>query len=228
MAAPTFIQEAETAWNTATTPKGSGDFTTSTGDVVVVAMANESGGNFNPDLVATGSNVTLTSRAYDDEGSACSVGLDAGVVASGGTTSASISNAQSNWFGGNALTFRGTDGIGAAVASTTVGAGTISITTTQANSAIVVVVGDWAAASPGSWNTSVGTPTEVTSFNDGAHYTVQIAYYADAGSVGSKTVGVTGGTQRTVAAIEIKGTAGGGGSSIAPIAAYYNRLRASQ
>lgn len=232
MAAPTFIQESETVFNTVTTPKATGNFTTNTGDVVVSVQAieNQDGNNT---IAATGTNVTLTSQQEVNVNNNTMVELSAGVVASGGTTSVSFAagSAGVEWFGGNALTFRGSDGIGASSQANASGAPSLSITTTQDNSAIVVVVGDWNAVDGASrtWNTVNGiTPTsgngyELTYFRDGAHYVAYIAYYPDAGAAGAKTVGLSApaGQQYSIAALEVKGTVGGGGGGSTAIGGWW-------
>lgn len=221
MAAPTFVQEAETAWDTTTTPKSSGDFTTSTGDVVVAASIVED--NIIGPPSQTGTNVTLTSQQEVLVTNYCDVEISAGVVSSGGTTSVSFARgANAGLFGGNALTFTGTDGIGASAKTNFIsGAPSLDITTTQDNSAIVVAVGDWNAVDGSSrtWRTvnsitpSSGNGYEVTYFRDSAHYTVYVAYYPDAGSAGTKTVGLSApsGQKYSIVALEVKGTASGGG-----------------
>ena len=218
MAAPTFIQEAETAWNSNTTPKGSGNFTTSTGDVVVAVSVNEDG--FGSDALSqTGTNATLTVQQNIFVSSYAGVEVSAGVVSSGGTTSVSFAGGGGfQLFGGNALTFSGSDGIGASAKTNTTGAPSLNITTTQDNSAIVVAVGDWNAidGSSRTWRTVNSiTPTsgngyELTYFRDASHYVVYVAYYPDAGAAGSKTVGLSApsGQQYSIIALEIKGTAG--------------------
>jgi len=215
MPAPTFIQEAETAWNNDTTPKGSGNFTTSTGDVVVACVVSENATISNLDCVGT--NVSLSLAQEVDIVDYCELIVKAGVVSSGGTTSVSFTNTGStSLFGGNALTFSNSDGIGASAKANVDGsAPSLNITTTQANSAIVMAVGDWNAvdgASPTWRQVNSSDPTSVTYFRDAAHYTVYIAYYADAGAVGTKTVGMSapGGQRYSIIALEIKGTAGGG------------------
>lgn len=223
MAAPTYIQEAETAFNSDTTPKGSGNFTTVTGDVVVAVSVMEDT-NDSP-LSATGTNVTLASQQeFTTSGDFCGAEISAGVVASGGTTSVSFAKtgATGPWFGGNALTFRSSDGIGASAQGSGSGAPTLNLVTTQDNSAIVVCVGDWNAADGSSrtWRTvnsitpSSGNGLELTYFRDASHYTAYIAYYSDAGAAGSKTVGLSapGGQKYTILAFEVLGTGGSTGT----------------
>jgi|SRR3990172_2023412 len=224
MAAPTFIQEAETVWNTSTSPKDSGNFTTQTSDVVVACQLMEDSDGIDDTITATGTNVTLTSQQEVNVSSYTLIEISAGVVGAGGTTSVSFAKANdafSLWFGGNALTFRDSDGIGASAKTNTTGAPSLSITTTQDNSAIVVIVGDWNAADGASrtWRTvngiapTAGNGYELTYFRNASHYTVYAAYYSDAGAAGAKTVGLSdpSGQKYSIVALEIKGAAGGGG-----------------
>lgn len=96
------------------------------------------------------------------------------------------------------------------VANGASGSPSVSLTTTQANSAIVVIVSDWNAGSGTQTftNNFSGTPTALTDYpGDGARYGVAIAYFPDAGAVGSKTVGMSAptGQKWTIIAIEVKG-----------------------
>lgn len=223
MAAPIFVQEAETAWNSSTSPKGSGNFSANTGNVVVSCIVAEGWYSSFDNLTATGTGVTLTVQQEIAISDYCGVEVAAGVVASDGTKS--VSNAVAGggvWFGGNALTFSATDGIGASSKTNSSGAPSLGITTTQDNSAIVVVVGDWNAADGSSrtWRTvnsitpTAGNGYELTYFRDSSHYALHIAYYPDAGTAGTKTVGLSapGGQKYSIVALEVLGTAGGGGS----------------
>jgi hypothetical protein len=229
MAAPTFIQEAETEWNLTTTPKGSGNFTTQTGDVVVAIAALEDYNNTDYSLDQTGTNVTLAVEETLSAVGYCALEISAGVVASGGTTSVSFARGIATVrHGGNALTFRGSDGVGASASTNTTGAPSLDITTTQANSALVVIVADWSVqdGSSRTWRTVNSiTPTsgngyELT-YGVTTGYIVYACYYPDAGAIGTKTVGLSAPTGQTytIAALEIKGTAGG--SSNAPRAMYH-------
>jgi hypothetical protein len=137
-----------------------------------------------------------------------------------------------NFFGGNVLTFRGSDGPGAAEPANGTGGPSRAITTTQDNSALVVFSGDWNAVDGTSrtWRTVNSiTPAsgsgEVTYARDAAQYAVYGAYYSDAGAAGSKTVGLSApvGQKYAIAVVEVKGTAGGGGSAFPHH--YYQQMR---
>lgn len=221
MAAPTYIQEAETpTWDT-TDPKTTATHAVQTNDILVLLGAAELESEA-PTMTPSG--VTLTLQQDVNLANSCRVRAWTGTAGSNGNASQTFDGSGNYNFGGNALTFRGSSGIGNTVKSSAKGAGTVSITTTQADSAIAVIVADWSAGVAGSWNTTVGTPTEVTSHRNAAAYTVQIAYYPNAGATGSKTVGITGGADRVAVAVEITGTGGAAPTSHPPIPGAIQRL----
>lgn len=127
-------------------------------------------------------------------------------------------SANGNPWSANVLTWSGSDGIGASAKSNGTGEPSLGITTTTDNAAIAVIVADWNAASGASrtWLTVNGlTPTaangmEKTYFTDGSNYTVYACVYTDAGTAGSKSVGLSAptGQKYTMIAVEVKGAAG--------------------
>ena len=104
------------------------------------------------------------------------------------------------FFGGTVLTFRGASGIGASAKANVdlLTAASLNITTTQANIAIVVVNGDRRAVDGTSraWLTGAGAFTEQTYFHDAGQYTVYGGYHADAGPIGTYTVGLSAPTRQ--------------------------------
>lgn len=122
--------------------------------------------------------------------------------------------------------FSGSDGFGASAKVTSgSGAPSLSLTTTQDNSAIVVFVGDWNAINGSSrtWRTVNGfTPSAangkelVYAGTAGSDYIVYAAYYPDAGTAGAKTVGLSAptGQKYSVVALEVKGVAAGGPTTV--------------
>lgn len=106
----------------------------------------------------------------------------------------------------------------------------LSLTTTVANSAILVLALDWSAINGYSrlWN-SIGGPTPNSMNVDklellyqvvSGHYTVYAGYYPDAGAVGAKALGITfpgapGPGGHTVVAIELVPAGGGAAPAIA-------------
>jgi hypothetical protein len=112
------------------------------------------------------------------------------------------------------LQFTGSDGIGATnVARNTTGFPSVSLTTTQDNSAIVAVVGDWAAVAGARTYTAISgsNGVEVVHYDDNAtHYGLDIVYWPDVGAAGAKTVAMSApsGMNWTIEVVEVKGSAG--------------------
>lgn len=230
MAAPTFVAEYVSAWNSAASPKTlMNAVSINAGDVIVMVGANEGAWGttgYAPTYTENGSaslaNATETSAVwYAPVSCATYVATGAETLT---TTAVRGTNAlTSHYFGGNAIRFSGSDGVGAiATGSGESGAPSFAITTTQANSAIVVVISDWNATSGTQTFTSTGGAGSATALSDypgdNAHYGVAIAYYADAGTAGSKTVGMSAPSDQKWRgiAIEVKGTAGGASASLVP------------
>lgn len=127
-------------------------------------------------------------------------------------------------WGDIALRFSGSSGIGASVANT--GVQNISITTTQNNSAIAVMVLDWNGVDGTGrvWETVNGTtPTAGNGFEvnytlDTGNYGSYTAYYPDAGTAGAKTVGLSAptGMAATIIAVEVLGAGTVSGSFALP------------
>jgi hypothetical protein len=122
--------------------------------------------------------------------------------------------ATAAFWGYNAIRFSGSSGVGASNSALgQSGNPTLSLTTTQDNSAIVVVIGDWSSvvdASP-TWLTLNSKATVQTSWRPGnaASYGVYIGVFPDVGAAGAKTIGLanpTTGGLFTVAAIEVLGS----------------------
>lgn len=122
-------------------------------------------------------------------------------------------------FGCNALTFRGSDGVGAsAKTNVSSGAPSLALTTVAANSAIIAINGDWNAAdgTTRTWRTinsitpTAGNGLEVTYFRNAAQWTIYGAYWNDAGAAGSKTTGISAPStmKYSIVAVEVKGAAG--------------------
>lgn len=217
MAAPAFVTSYGNVYNNNTTPK-TASATAANGDVLVVLGGTENG-NATVSTPTGGTGITWTSRGSQPASptnveSYCAA-FSCSPSAQSWTLSVARSGSAVNW-GWSGLRFSGSDGIGAASGSDNgTGSGTPSwnITTTGDNSAICVIVVDWNAADGASrtYPTVNGAaPTEVTYFRNSNAYTVYVFYYADAGTAGSKTVGVSSpGGQRWVGiAVEVLGSAG--------------------
>lgn len=215
MAAPTFIQEAETAWNTTTTPKTTGSFSIEASDVLVAFAIT-------PDNLAqvstptnSGAALTWTLQQQVAVTSYTHTSVWTAIGDSSRSITVSFTRTGTNLvFGGNVLTFRGSDGVGASsktnVDEPTNGP-TLNLTTTQANSAIVVANGDWDALDGASrtWRTNAGALTEVSYFRNTVDYAIYGGYHANAEAIGTYAVGLSAPTTQkySIVAVEVKGTA---------------------
>lgn len=214
---PTFVQEAETAWDTTTNPKTTASFNVVAGDILVGCVIGEN--EITSPFTFAGGSLTWANPQAIDTTSFCGAGAFTSTVDStkSMTTSATATSvAGGEHFGQNTLTFRDSDGIGASSKTTNAnGAPSLSITTQTDNSAIVVFVGDWNSLSGASrtWRTVNGvTPTAANGYeksylDDGNRYTLYVAYYPDAGAAGAKTVGLSAPTGQaySIIAVEVKG-----------------------
>lgn len=230
MPAPTFVAEYENSqgWGVTTTPK-TVSVTTAVGDVLAILTAGES--DFTTLDLPTGGTGTYVNQENIDVADRCSIRVDTAVTGiSAQTYTLNQANSGSGKWGFTGARFSGSNGIGAAESTNALDAApSLSITTLQANSALVVIVGDFEANDGASrtWLTVNGfTPTagngqELVYFRDAAAYTVYVAYYPDAGAAGAKTVGLSApaGQDYTIAAVEIIGIAGALASNVRFVAA---------
>ncbi len=215
MAAPNFVAEYPTSFNSDTTPKTAmSAVSINSNDVIVLVSASE---NY---LGVTGETEngagSFTNQKVFNASDYCYTRASTYIAPANETLTTIVTRSGAiAYFGGNSVIFSGSSGIGAsAINNGASGTPSVSITTTQANSAIVVIATDWNAATGSQTFTSsggAGSPTALTGFpGDNSHYGVAIAYYADAGSAGAKTVGMSAptGQKWTIAAVEVKGSAG--------------------
>lgn len=233
---PVFAAEYEGAnWNTTTHPKTAA-VDLAPGDVLVVCGAAEADGlvistptggglTYTPDetVVVTNYAAIYTWTVASTSGQTYTLSLD--------------TNNFSLFWGFNAVRFSGSNGAGgSAQAHVLSGAPTLNLTTTGDNSALVCIVADFNAVDGTSrtWRTVNGiTPTagngyELTYFRDASAYTVYVAYYPDAGLIGTCTVGLSAptGQKYSIAVIEVLATdaPGPGGSPTAKQLAWYPNL----
>lgn len=216
MAAPTEVTNAATAFNVATTPKSVSSVSVQTNDVITVLSIT--GNNLTTVGTPSDGANTYTLRQTVNFTDFTDVRVWTAVAA--GNASLTIQAARGG-SGGDRWGFdvgvdRGAS-VGASAQAHTTGAPSVSLTTTQDNSAVYVVVGDWTPVDGASrvWRTVNGfTPTsgngaeKVYSFTSGA-LTCYVARYPDVGTAGAKTFGLSAptGQKYSIAAIEIKGTA---------------------
>jgi hypothetical protein len=216
---PTLVADYQSTWDAGTGQKDVST-TVGNGDILVVAAAVE---DTSFTLATTGAGgLTYTLRQQVTTASNCGVyGWTAPSTSAQTFTQTITKSGGTADYGYDTFRFSGSDGVGASAKTNASGAPSLSITTTQDNSAIVVIVADWNAVSGSSrtWRTvngitPVATPGngyERNYFLDGSAYTTYLAYYPDAGTAGAKTVGLSApsGQKYAIIAIEIKGTAGG-------------------
>lgn len=218
MAAPTFIQEAETAWTSTIGTRVTGTFTVQASDILVAYWMTES----HPKSVTISNSGTAFTWASQQEVNVTDysrVRIFTTTASTGQsmTVTFTTSGGAAEAHGGNVLTIRASSGVGASAKTNIVsGAPTLNLTTTQANSLIVVANADWNATDGTSrtWRANAGTLTETTYFRDSSRYTVYGGYHADAGAIGTYAVGlsVPGSQKYSIVAVEIKGIASGGSS----------------
>lgn len=218
MPAPTFAGEAETVWNTVTTPKASASVTVAVGDVLVVFAAMEDFGT-TPINTPTGGAQTFTLRESIITPNYCPTYIWTAVMTTAQTFAVTVTSNGSKRWGFNVLKFTGSAGIGATASINSTNAPSLNLTTTGANSAIVAVSSDWNAVDGATrvWRTINSiTPTaanalEVTYAFNSLQYTAYGAYWSDAGAAGLKVVGQTAPAtqQYCIAAVEVLGAASG-------------------
>lgn len=114
------------------------------------------------------------------------------------------------------LVYRGSDGIGTPVTLDGSTAKTISVTRAQANSHVAVAMGDWNQVGDDTVTaTPTGTVRHASAESGQADFFV--VTYPDQGATGTTAYGIashTGTVDMSGIAVEIKGTAGGGGGNV--------------
>ena len=218
---PTFVSEYETPWNTSSSPKTTSNFSVQSGDTLVAYAVNEDGGQALSTPPAGTLQGTWTLQQSQTAGSYTGLRLWTMQVSSNQTNvNVSFSNGG-NTFGGDVLHFRNTSGIGVtAQANNSTGNPSLTLTNVQENSTIVMVNGDWSAKTgTRTYNTtSAGSFTETSYYADGSSYGVEAGYYANAGTAGNKTIGLTAptGMKWAIAGVEVKGSGSSGSGDTTP------------
>lgn len=194
--------------DTRTTPS----YSPASGTILVGCGVSED--SVSAQLASIGGGPVWTQQYLDNTASKTAVALYTATAAGGAITSTlTIAGGGGNPVkaGLAVLQFTGSDGIGAKnTASGTSGTPSVSLTTTQDNSAVVMVVGDWAALTGTSTFSNVNTaPVEVVDYADGTNYGAHIAYWPDVGAAGAKTFAMSApsGQNWTAQVIEVKGSA---------------------
>lgn len=226
MAAPSFITSSDTSsWAHAFGSAQNVSLTTQVGDLIVAVASLKS----NQDTMAVTSSpaLTWTQQALigpDTSHAEVYIFTTTATAAGSLTVTFTRSGTEGIVWGGTAYQFRAHGGLGAVVTGSGTGsAPSTNITTTGANSSVIMLVGDRAATSltTQTYRANAGTFTQrtatVATNNDtlAAEYTLYHGYHADAGSTGTYALGMTAPASQTwtLAAIEILGGGGGGGGS---------------
>lgn len=213
---PAFVSSQNTASYTTTGVTKSITVTTQAGDRLVVYGGGESEVAVLSGLAGNG--ITFTLQQSDTTLGFATAYLWTGTDSTGGTNwTLSCNAASSKQWGFTCVVFRHSDGFGASSkAQLAGGAPSLDLTTTQANSAVVVFNADWSAVDGASrvWRTVNGiTPTSgnglETTYGFGATaWTAYGAYYNNVGAVGTQTVGLSApATQKyNIVAVEVLST----------------------
>jgi hypothetical protein len=239
MAAPTFIQEAETTWTAQSgTTKTTASFSVNSGDILVAFGFGEERDTNNQTLsISDSSGWTWTTQQSVLITDYCPTYIWTATAASTTSITATVTKSVgfSYAFGLNVLTFRSSGGAGASSSTNNAsGAPSLGLTTTGANSAIVVANSDWTAGTGSrTWRTvnsitpTSGNGLEVTYDTAGGNYTGYGAYYSDAGATGAKTVGLSAPTGQKYAIVAVEVLASSGTSIAVLAGATYRRRRLS-
>lgn len=212
---PTFVSFGASAFNTTTSPK-TVSVTVQTGDILVVMSLDGGalGGAVN--TAPTGGSLTYTQQATLGTTSSHARAIAWTAPATGGATfnvSAVMPTVTATEWGVCVWVYRGSDGVG------TIGAPTVNstsnlvtLTTAQANSALVVGSADWnsidgTTRTKRTINSSTGT--EDLYGRDAAAYAWYAQHYDDCGAAGSVTGGYSAPTGQAsgIIAVEVKGAA---------------------
>jgi hypothetical protein len=209
---PTFVGEHEvSSWTTTTgTVKSPSSFSVTTGDVLV-AYGGTADGPVTEAISSSGGGLTWTLRQSNVAlGYAPSYIWTATATSSGSVTVRFTRTGSYGSYGGDVLQFRGSAGIGASAVTTGTGTPSLGVTTTTDHSALVVYSSDWSAVNGSSrtWLTTPGTFSEQTYFWQSGDMTGYGGYFGDAGSAGTKTVGLSAPSSQTYTtlALEVKGS----------------------
>jgi hypothetical protein len=130
---------------------------------------------------------------------------------SGTLTVTCMRSGAASSYGCGAIAFRNSSGIGAhAAANANNAAPSVSLTTTKAHSAVVVINNDFNRldGSSRAWRTTDGGAfTETTYARSAGNYAFYGGYHADTGTAGTKTFGMTAptGQKYSIVALEVKG-----------------------
>jgi hypothetical protein len=209
---------------------GTASITWVAGDLLIVVVQNGNGFNIASTPTASGLTFALLGPAANSStnGAVC---VAWSATAAGAGTAVTLSCAVTNVSASARFIFTvfrfsahgGTAGAAGATNTTaSTGSGTVAITTTQDNSAIVYGCTDWAGQTPGAspaYSTATAGAYTTEQLNvpggsasvDSNDFAAFCGVYADSGTAGAKTVGVTsnaGIMRPSTFVVEVKGTGG--------------------
>jgi hypothetical protein len=224
MAAPTFVSSTSTVFNTTATPKTTASIAVQNGDVLVASVFGErSGGMTFTITTASGSVSAWTLQQENPIDNANNSYIRTATATATATGNITVNFTQtvgsSIRFGGTVAVFRNSSGIGSKGTNNNGNPGsaapTVSITTSDANSALVFASNDWnAATGTVTFVVSSGTPVQDLADQTGAgsSYCVYSSHVVDAGAAGTKTMGMSSPSaqQYVATVIEVLGSGGGG------------------
>lgn len=214
MAAPTFVSYTATAFSfhPSQGAQATASISVQNGDILV-AVSGTSDSQVSTTSVSGGS-LTWTQQQVISVASDCFASVWTTTATSSTSFTVTFTPSGTNGsvdFGGAVYVFRNAS-VGASNKANTTGSGapSVNLTTTQANSAIVVFNADFTAVdgTTRTWRSNAGTLTEKTYFRDATQYTVYSGYHADSGSVGTYACGLTVPSTQAYAiiALEVKGS----------------------
>lgn len=205
--APTFVAEYELDWSSSASPKTTSAFDAVAGDILLVCLVKE--GVSGTPGTPTGGTLTYALLESVAVANRCELWVWAATVDANKNMTVAVTDTGGELFAANILHWRNTSGTGAAESSNAAdGNAQISITTTVANSVVVVFAADFEAGDGASrtWLANAGAFTEKTYFRDADHYVVYGGYHANAGGATAYTVGLSAptGLDYSIAAVEVK------------------------
>ena len=223
MTAPTFIASSETAswaWEFGSAQSASPALSIESGDILVAIMSIHDVEDV-PNISNSGAALTWTSQADLDANPYTEVAVWTAVGDSTRSLTVSMqrTGTEGHRWGGIVYQFRGGNGLGnVATAQASDAAPTVNITTTGADSAIVVLCSDREASDGASraWRTNAGALTEEAYSVNATFQTVYSGYHASAGTAGTYAVGLTAPNSQdySIVAIEVLGV--GAPPAVAP------------
>lgn len=216
MAAPTYVVDYETAWDTATFPKTVSASVLPDECLLVFGAAEADGYTLETPTGGEAGGIEYTLNESVAFSGYSPIYAWSSPVTNTDSFTLSVDTFTTQKWGFIAARFAGSSGVGAAEQThVSSGAPSLNITTTGDNSALLVMVTDWNAGDGTSrtWRAVNGftpdtTEGELVYFRDSAAYTVYVAYYPDTGTSGSVcTTGLSAptGQKYSIVAIEIVG-----------------------